>query len=384
MRAVHLMKDKEIFKLEELSPEAYAASMGLPGAPQIKLGNDGPGKQSKSVGPPQPTVVHVASTGDTRSIASASDEESEEEEDTVLGGAEESIRVASGGSSAGVTDGSDDSAPEEEAEEAASGSGTDSDEQQAVKASVRTKYDRMFERKNQSILAPHYSSLIAHDEDRMNGEGDGDDDEVFTIARRDHALSDDEADGDALLASLPHGNGVSMTSATSADKAENLSKRALKQGTSRKAQLRNRPVPDKIVFDETTGEARNFYEEGADVEQSAGGKERRADFVREEQEKMRAADQVDREVARERRREKKRKRKEREREAREQDLSGDEGGGVAVLGGGSDAEFSEGEGELPDEPERVAKRGKRGGVAVDRPASGLEDEEALALRLLQG
>lgn len=37
MRSVHIQKDKSIFKLSELPVEAYAASMGLPGAPQIKL-----------------------------------------------------------------------------------------------------------------------------------------------------------------------------------------------------------------------------------------------------------------------------------------------------------------------------------------------------------
>ena len=37
MRSVFLQKDKTIFKLSEMPAEEYAASMGLPGAPQIKL-----------------------------------------------------------------------------------------------------------------------------------------------------------------------------------------------------------------------------------------------------------------------------------------------------------------------------------------------------------
>jgi ATP-dependent RNA helicase DDX10/DBP4 len=37
LRSVHLQKDKSIFKLTELPFEAYAASLGLPGAPQIKF-----------------------------------------------------------------------------------------------------------------------------------------------------------------------------------------------------------------------------------------------------------------------------------------------------------------------------------------------------------
>jgi ATP-dependent RNA helicase DDX10/DBP4 len=37
MRSIHIQKDKAIFKLSELPAEAFAASLGLPGAPQIKL-----------------------------------------------------------------------------------------------------------------------------------------------------------------------------------------------------------------------------------------------------------------------------------------------------------------------------------------------------------
>ena len=37
MRSVHIQKNKAIFRLSQLPAEAYAASMGLPGAPRIKL-----------------------------------------------------------------------------------------------------------------------------------------------------------------------------------------------------------------------------------------------------------------------------------------------------------------------------------------------------------
>ena len=152
---------------------------------------------------------------------------------------------------------------------------------------VRTKYDRMFERTNQSILTPHYSALISHE----NGD---DADDVFTLARRDHALDGDNPVEDRIVAS------------------EDLSKRKLRAGTSRKAQLKNRPAPDKVIFDDE-GQPREFYEFGKDAETGAAADAERKKYVDEERGRMQAADRVDREVARERKMEK-RKRKGRERE----------------------------------------------------------------------
>jgi ATP-dependent RNA helicase DDX10/DBP4 len=51
---------------------------------------------------------------------------------------------------------------------------------------VRTKYDRMFERKNQNVLSAHYSKLV-------EGDGDDDDEEEFiTLKRADHELDGGE------------------------------------------------------------------------------------------------------------------------------------------------------------------------------------------------
>lgn len=159
---------------------------------------------------------------------------------------------------------------------------------------MRTKYDRMFERKNQSILTPHYSALVAHDEDLLAAGADGDED-FITLKRRDHDLDGTIPDPDAPISS------------------EDLSKRKLRMATSKKALAKNGPLGTKVVFNDE-GEARDFYEMGEKVEEGAAAEEKRLAFVREEQERMKIADKEDREVAREKRREKKRKRKERERE----------------------------------------------------------------------
>ena len=151
----------------------------------------------------------------------------------------------------------------------------------------------MFERKNQSILTPHYAALVSHDHE--------DADEVFTLARRDHALDVEEAASDR--------EGITQPLTSSGD----LSKRKLKAGSSRKGQLRTRPAPEKVVFDDQ-GMTREFYEAGKDAESGAGADAKRKAYMDAERDKMRIADRLDRQVARERKKERKRKRKEREME----------------------------------------------------------------------
>lgn len=206
----------------------------------------------------------------------------------------------------------------------------------------------MFERKNQDILTDHYNKLISHEDD---------DDDVFTLARRDHELELSE-DEDGKPAAI-------ITS-------EDLSKRKLKEMSTKKGQLRNRPGPQKVLFGED-GEQRDFYAAGIETEKMAAAE--RDAYVAAETERMKEADVVDRAVAREKKREKKRKRKEREREARAAAMMSDEEG-VAFLGGSDDESarsVSMSRSPSP-QPEPASKRRKA--VA--------DDEEELALRLLRG
>ncbi|WOO79492.1 ATP-dependent RNA helicase DBP4 [Vanrija pseudolonga] len=362
MRSVHIQKDKSIFKLSELPAEKYAASMGLPGAPQIKLLDQG--KKVKERGGPKkdddeegPTVVH-------QKLAPLSDEEDEDDDDEDDDDEE-----------------SEDEESDEDDDEAASGSGSDSESEDLPVRSapqVRTKYDRMFERKNQDILTDHYSKVVAHDDDLLAAGAD-DDDDVFTLARRDHDIDDDEAADLGISEAL-----ADPSKAKPLITSDDLSKRKLKAAATRTGQLKNRPAPTKVVFGED-GEARDIYEKGIEAEQAAAAT--RDGYLAEERERMAAADIVDREVAREKRREKKRKRKEREREL-EGAYSDDEGGAVAFIGGASGDEepyegytgyTGEGIGSESPEPEPTRPAKKKRDAA---PA--LEDEEELALRLLRG
>ncbi|KAG5219616.1 ATP-dependent RNA helicase [Salix suchowensis] len=132
---------------------------------------------------------------------------------------------------------------------------------------VRTKYDRMFERKNQNILSEHYNKLIDHDHDADDA------DDFITLKRADHDIDDNSEESDVDL-----------------------------------SQLSKPPLPKKLVFDDqgnpmmstSSLTQTNFKEEGKK-------------FAEGERGKMRVTDRVDKQEARDKKREKKRKRKERER-----------------------------------------------------------------------
>ncbi|KAI8317550.1 ATP-dependent RNA helicase [Colletotrichum sp. SAR11_240] len=133
VRSVHLQKDKEVFKFDELDLDAYAASLGLPGAPQIKLRKGEDAKKIKNA--PRAGM--------------SSDEEN-----------------------------SDSDAPKK-----------------PKKQEVRTKYDRMFERTNQDVLSGHYTKLVANGEVSGPAIDDNDEDDFFSVKRvlNDDALDAESA-----------------------------------------------------------------------------------------------------------------------------------------------------------------------------------------------
>ncbi|WVW80961.1 ATP-dependent RNA helicase DBP4 [Kwoniella bestiolae CBS 10118] len=379
MKSVHIQKDKSVFKLSELPAEAFAESMGLPGAPQIKFAEQ---KAAKVKGGPkkdeEKQVEEVEGRGvvgsDEESEEEGSDEEEEEEEE------EEGD--------------SDEDEAEEEEEEQISGSESESevssDDKPKSAPAVRTKYDRMFERKNQSILTPHYTALIS-----QGDEEEGEEDDVFTLARKNHNLSDDEDQSDSDLVNVAEGKEMGKPLISS----EDLSKRKLKAATSKKSKLKTGGVGEKLIFDEETGESRNFYESGKDVETQFMSEEKRREYLDKQRERMKVDNEVDKRVAKEKRNELKRKRKERERESRKEYMDDDDedDGPVAYIGGADDGDYSDveqqGRNRSPSpSPEREIRNKKKRknkfkpDAEVDDTASKgrLEDDEELALRLLTG
>ncbi|KAJ1017746.1 hypothetical protein NDA16_005065 [Ustilago loliicola] len=445
VRSIHLQKNKDIFDVTALPLEPFAAALGLPGAPKVKF------------------VKEAAKAKKAAAYKAAKD--------------------GAGDGKQGDGDGDSD---DEDDEGAADKNGK-----------VRTKYDRMFERKNQDILSEHYAKLIANDassaessdddsdasgsgsdsdalsdgeaddgeetrygrsaarrkEDRLVGsdtsdsEVDSDDDDesdaaaalrgsksaaaaakagfkaaadagddFLTLKRADHALEDD------IDAYGIGGDDVPITmEQAKADATENLSKRKLAMGQSKKALALagKRGIGEKLIFDDD-GEAHALYElqDEEAFKKQGDAKTQAQRWAEEERERMQEADIKDKELAKEKRREKRRRQKEREKalergdnldddeEEEEGEKDSDDEGGRAVLAPidnrsdgyetpdfelSSAAEDDDEDSSDDEEVSRQAPASKRRKIdksTKHQPPSAkkskLEQEEELALRLLAG
>ncbi|KAJ7662095.1 ATP-dependent RNA helicase dbp-4 [Mycena polygramma] len=328
LRSIHLHKDKSIFKLAELPVERFADSLGLPGAPKIKFLSKEVAKQKKNK---------------SRAVEAAQAEVLKEKAEL------EADSEDSDGDDGDVHDSSDEEGAAEEEDE----------EPKPVKAgAVRTRYDRMFERKNQNVLSEHYSKLIE------GGDDDGDDEDFITLKRANHDL------GELALA----------------DDSADLSKRKQRMGKAKRA-LATGGVNRKLIFDDD-GNPHELYEmeDGEQYMQTKGGLEGVTEegrkFAEGEMGKMRVTNVLDKEEAREKKREKKRKRKEREK------AEAGEMGGPMVVGAAEDDGYVSPEFDLPsdsgsDEETWAPPPAKRSKTSHTEPRrTAVEDDEELALRLL--
>lgn len=317
VKSIHVQKDKGIFKLKELPLDDYAASMGLPGAPRIKFIKGDDTKDRKNA----PRALEHLSSGE-----SDAGEEGE-------GDAKKSKK----------------------------------DEQQPV----RTKYDRMFERRNQDVLAGHYSKLINDDGTIVEpsktsaATADADEDEDFLSVKRRYEAGDKDLDvkssSDEDEEEEQQGNqqGRKDLKTVHVDgRDEPLvidSKRREKLLKSKKQLLKYKGKGTKLVYDDE-GNAHEIYEMEGEKDFQARGdaKAQQAKFLAEEGERTRQADVEDKEQAKQKKREKKEKRKARERELAEVGKEEEDGPSLPMVpfeipGGTSDD-------EMDQEPARASKK----------------------------
>lgn len=290
VRSLHVQKDKDVFQLDKYDLEGFAAALGLPGAPRIKFLKADAEEAKRRKNASRQAIVDSESEG--------SDEDGENE----------------------------------------------AEKSKAKKDTVRTKYDRMFERQNQDVLADHYAKMIRGDDNddkdnphatTTNGKLEPvmDDDDLFAIKRRIPA--DSESDSDAAPTE-PAANITAPRTITLPNSSQPLtldSNRRAKLLKSKKKLLQFQNPGQKTVFDDEGG-AHALYElenEG-DFKARGAAEEQRQRFLAEEAERVAEADIFDKEVARERKREKRVRRKERERGVEE----GDSDGGEAVEGEGEE------------------------------------------------
>ncbi len=304
VRSVYVQRDKDIFRIRELDLEQYAASLGLPGTPNVKFVKGEDAKSRKNA----PRQLLEASRGD---------------ED----GEEAALKVTE-------------------------------------QPTVRTKYDRMFERRNQDVLSSHYKRMIDRREhlnetkakEHHHETTDADEDNGFlTVKRRfdagDQALgqetsfsSDTDSEDDDTTPPTDTSHRLPNTAQPNAAPKKALtlssnpsdspliidSKRREKLLKSKKKLLQYKGHGSHLHFDDNDNpHEAEYYEREEEFRKKGQPEEQREAFLSEERERAKAADLLDKEVARNKRRERKEKRKDRERELEGRDSDG--GGRVAVL-----------------------------------------------------
>ncbi|KAK1981677.1 DEAD/DEAH box helicase [Colletotrichum cereale] len=358
VRSVYLQRDKDVFKFDKLDLDAYAASLGLPGAPQIKLRK---GEDIKKI-----------KNAPRRGMSSDDDDE--------------------------------DSDPDAAAAP-----------KKPKKPEVRTKYDRMFERTNQDVLSGHYTKLVANGDEAAGDDSNnnnnnntgnaGDDEDDFLSVKR--VLGDDELDAESGAAP-----GARPKVITYGDQQFVVdSKRREKALRSKKKMLKFKGRGQKLVFDDD-GNAHPLYElrDEDDFVREGPAEELRQRFVADEAARVKEADAGDKAAAKERLKEKRLKRKAREAEERGEGapklVEGPRAGGggdddeedplallrsLPIAGGGSDSEDGRPKKKPKkwfqddsDEERAARKKARKGGkvLEIDREPETLEDLEALASGLL--
>ncbi|KAI9832194.1 MAG: ATP-dependent RNA helicase dbp4 [Phylliscum demangeonii] len=312
LRSVHMQKDKEIFQLQALPLADFAASLGLAGVPQM---NFSPGADPKTLkNAPRP-----------RRASSSDDDDGD----------------------------GDENDPNEPRTNGAT-------KRKRKEEPARTKYDRMFERRNQDVLADHYTAMIQPDD----GEDDGG---AGTDATR-HRLHADADEDDSFLTvkrrlnvdEPTNGNGLPVPRLPTAHGAPLVidSKRREKMLRSKKKLLKFKGKGTKLVFDDD-GVAHDVYPLADETQfrRSGDPESLRQRYLAQEGLRALVADQSDKLAAKAKRREKMQKRKGR---AAERDGEGERGvddsGSAVVL---APSEEGDGEGQGEGERERARKRPRK-------------------------
>ena len=251
VRSLHVQRDREVFRLGGYALEEFAASLGLPGAPRIRFLQADAEEVKRRKNAPRMQLDLSGSEG-----------------------------------------------------EGGDGDGEGGERGGTSKNAVRTKYDRMFERQNQDILAGHYRRMIQDDDDKddvdpsdLNG---ADDDDLF--------------------------DRVETTNPDEEDPINEPTANALQIPTPKPPKKKLKPHGNKLLFDDD-GHAHPMYELEDEEDFLARGSaaEQRRRHLEGEGERVRVADGVDKVLAKSKRREKRERRREKERER------GDaEGDGVQV------------------------------------------------------
>lgn len=313
VKSIYIQKDKEVFKFDDLPTEDFANSLGLPGAPKIKIKGMKAIERAKTLKNTSRQLLALSEVNDDGEIVEDKSKE------------------------------------------------------------VRTKYDKMFERKNQTVLSEHYLNIT-------KSQAQKDEDEDFiTVKRKDHILNEEE---------LPE-----LTLPTS--------RRSQKKALSKKASSSSKGNATKMVFDDE-GNAHPVYEleDEEDFHKMGTAENQKHDFLNKEVKVMAEEDTEDKIFAKEKRQEKKRKRLEAIRREMEAEIAGEareDEDAVAYVGTGNLSDDMNDDYESESETLSRANKRQRFNnleeeqsheedhndiIEVEAPET-LEDLESLTSRLIQ-
>ena len=265
VKSIHIQKDKDVFKLNELPLEEFSASLGLPGAPRIKFLKGDNAKSLKNA---------------SRQVMSSSEGEKSDQETN------------------------------------------------SKRTSVKTKYDRMFERRNQDVFADHYAKLVDDENDIAVKEmEDGNEEHGFLSVKR--RLSG------ASSISSENNESLRQQITNSGNKAEQKpnapllidSKRKEKLLKSKKKLLKLKSKGKKLIFDDK-GQPHEVYEleDLSQFQQAGPADSQKAKFLAAEQERLQSADMADKQAVRAKKKEKRERMK-----AAEREKPDDEGSRVELI-----------------------------------------------------
>ncbi|BFZ56622.1 ATP-dependent RNA helicase dbp4 [Savitreella phatthalungensis] len=346
VKSVFLHKDKDVFKLAQLPLDEFAASLGLPGAPRVKF------------------------------IAAAQ---------------QKALKNAK------LDPGSDVSENENDEEEQPAPTGA---------KGKRTRLERMFERRNQDVLASHRTNLIDNDGDSDGSSESGTSDSDASVEDVPDETADADIDDDFLRVKRADHSITDLDPAPSQSEGALIkpdSRRAAKEALSRRKTLQRTSAPStKLVFDDD-GQVHNAYAFG---DEKALGNDVADQIAQERQrgrDEMVEADIVDKHTVKQKRRDLKLRQLDR---ARRQAQDSDDEVEV-IIGRDSDSDgeqedtgkrkkkwFEEAYDAKRDAADAKRQRlisadariasGRKPAVATDEIPEDLAGQEALALRLLNG
>ncbi|CCK70925.1 RNA-dependent ATPase HCA4 KNAG_0F02610 [Huiozyma naganishii CBS 8797] len=306
IRSIYVQKDKEVFKFNEIPTEEFANSLGLPGAPKIKIKGMKAITRAKELKNSPRSLLNLAKTNE-------------------MGELEEESKP------------------------------------------VRTKYDKMFGRKNQTVLSEHYMNITKHQT------AEDDEDDFMTVKRTNHILNEQE---------LPQ-----LVVPTS--------KRGQKKALSKKASLAAKGNPTKMVFDDD-GNSHPVYEleDEEDFQMRGSAESQKREFLKKETDVLSKGDKIDKQVAKERDKKRRERGSKHLEERWRRTCPGSEEPAVILGTGDLDLDMNAADESDREEPARKSRKKSNfksaespeednNAIEVEEPQT-LEDLESLTARLIQG